>query len=29
MLWLGIFFVVPMIFLLSQSLQTGTLETGY
>jgi spermidine/putrescine transport system permease protein len=29
LLWLGIFFVVPMIFLLSQSLQTGSLETGY
>jgi spermidine/putrescine transport system permease protein len=29
MLWLAVFFVVPMIFLLSQSLQTGTLETGY
>ena len=29
LLWLGVFFVIPMIFLLSQSLQTGTLETGY
>jgi spermidine/putrescine transport system permease protein len=29
MLWLAIFFVVPMIFLLSQSLQTGTVEQGY
>ncbi|MDQ1743092.1 MAG: spermidine/putrescine transport system permease protein [Pseudonocardiales bacterium] len=29
LLWLGVFFVVPMLFLLSQSLQTGTLETGY
>jgi spermidine/putrescine transport system permease protein len=29
LLWLGIFFVVPMLFLLSQSLQTGSLETGY
>ncbi len=29
MLWLAVFFVVPMVFLLSQSLQTGTLETGY
>ncbi|MDQ1752101.1 MAG: spermidine/putrescine transport system permease protein, partial [Pseudonocardiales bacterium] len=29
MLWLAVFFVIPMIFLLSQSLQTGTLETGY
>jgi spermidine/putrescine transport system permease protein len=29
LLWLGIFFVVPMIFLLSQSLQTGSLEEGY
>ncbi len=29
LLWLAIFFVVPMLFLLSQSLQTGTLETGY
>ena len=29
LLWLGVFFVVPMVFLLSQSLQTGTLETGY
>ena len=29
LLWLGVFFLVPMIFLLSQSLQTGSLETGY
>ena len=29
LLWLAVFFVVPMIFLLSQSLQTGSLETGY
>jgi spermidine/putrescine transport system permease protein len=29
LLWLGVFFVVPMIFLLSQSLQTGSLEQGY
>jgi spermidine/putrescine transport system permease protein len=29
LLWLAVFFVIPMIFLLSQSLQTGTLETGY
>ena len=29
LLWLGVFFVVPMVFLLSQSLQTGSLETGY
>ncbi len=29
MLWLTIFFVVPMIYLASQSLQTGSLETGY
>ncbi len=29
LLWLGVFFVVPMIFLLSQSLQTGSLEKGY
>jgi len=29
MLWLAIFFVVPMIFLLSQSLQTGSIEQGY
>jgi spermidine/putrescine transport system permease protein len=28
-LWLAIFFVVPMIFLASQSLQTGSLEQGY
>ncbi len=27
--WLAIFFVVPMLFLASQSLQQGTLETGY
>jgi spermidine/putrescine transport system permease protein len=29
MLWLTVFFVVPMIYLASQSLQTGSLETGY
>ena len=29
MLWLAVFFVVPMAFLLSQSLQTGSLEQGY
>ena len=29
MLWLAIFFVVPMIFLLSQSLQTGNQDDGY
>ncbi len=29
LLWLAVFFVVPMIFLLSQSLQTGSLEQGY
>jgi spermidine/putrescine transport system permease protein len=29
LLWLGVFFIVPMIFLLSQSLQTGSLEEGY
>ncbi len=28
-LWLVVFFVVPMLFLLSQSLQEGTLEQGY
>jgi spermidine/putrescine transport system permease protein len=27
--WLAVFFVAPMIFLLSQSLQTGSLEQGY
>jgi spermidine/putrescine transport system permease protein len=27
--WLTIFFVVPMLFLASQSLQTGSLEQGY
>ena len=27
--WLAVFFVVPMVFLASQSLQEGTLETGY
>jgi spermidine/putrescine transport system permease protein len=29
LLWLGVFFVVPMVFLLSQSLQTGSIEQGY
>ncbi len=29
MLWLGVFFVIPMVFLFSQSLQTGSLEEGY
>ena len=29
LLWLGVFFIVPMIFLFSQSLQTGSLEDGY
>ena len=29
LLWLGVFFVVPMIFLVSQSLQTGSIEEGY
>ena len=28
-LWLGVFFIAPMIFLVSQSLQTGSLEAGY
>jgi spermidine/putrescine transport system permease protein len=28
-LWLAVFFVVPMAFLASQSLQTGSLERGY
>jgi spermidine/putrescine transport system permease protein len=28
-LWLAVFFVVPMLFLASQSLQTGSLEKGY
>jgi len=27
--WLGVFFVVPLIFLASQSIQTGTVEEGY
>jgi spermidine/putrescine transport system permease protein len=27
--WLGVFFIVPMVFLFSQSLQTGSLEEGY
>lgn len=27
--WLGAFFIVPMIFLLAQSIQTGTFEQGY
>ena len=29
MLWLAIFFAVPMVFLASTSLQTGSLEQGY
>jgi spermidine/putrescine transport system permease protein len=29
MLWLVVFFVVPMLTLLSQSLQTGSIDTGY
>ena len=29
MLWLALFFLVPMIFLVSQSLQTGSVEDGY
>ncbi|MEP6851207.1 MAG: ABC transporter permease [bacterium] len=29
LLWLALFFVVPMLFLLSQSLQTGSVEQGY
>jgi spermidine/putrescine transport system permease protein len=29
MLWLAVFFVVPMVFLASTSLQTGSLEQGY
>lgn len=29
MLWLAIFFLVPLIFLLSQSLQSGNVEDGY
>ena len=29
MLWLGIFFAIPMVFLASTSLQTGSLEQGY
>lgn len=29
MLWLGLFFAVPMVFLASTSLQTGSLEQGY
>jgi spermidine/putrescine transport system permease protein len=28
-LWLGVFFVAPMVFLASQSLQTGSLAEGY
>ncbi len=28
-IWLGAFFIVPMIFLLAQSTQTGTFEQGY
>jgi spermidine/putrescine transport system permease protein len=28
-LWLAIFFVVPLIYLASQSIQTGTIEEGY
>jgi spermidine/putrescine transport system permease protein len=27
--WLSIFFIVPMVFLASQSLQTGSVESGY
>jgi len=27
--WLLVFFVVPMLSLASQSLQTGSVETGY
>jgi len=29
LLWLLVFFIVPMIFLLSQSLQTGSIDEGY
>lgn len=29
LLWLVVFFVVPMLTLLSQSLQTGSIDTGY
>ena len=29
LIWLAIFFVVPMVFLASQSLQTGSVESGY
>jgi spermidine/putrescine transport system permease protein len=29
LIWLLVFFVVPMIFLLSQSLQTGSIDQGY
>jgi spermidine/putrescine transport system permease protein len=29
MAWLVVFFVVPMLALFSQSLQTGSVETGY
>ena len=29
LLWLGVFFVVPMFSLLSTSLQTGSIEQGY
>lgn len=29
MLWLALFFLVPMVFLVSQSLQTGSVEDGY
>ncbi|HEY5184632.1 MAG TPA: ABC transporter permease [Actinomycetes bacterium] len=29
LLWLVVFFVVPMVTLLSQSLQTGSIDTGY
>jgi spermidine/putrescine transport system permease protein len=28
-LWLGVFFLAPMVFLASQSLQTGSLDAGY
>jgi spermidine/putrescine transport system permease protein len=27
--WLGIFFIVPLVYLTSQSIQTGTVEEGY
>ncbi|CAN5417496.1 ABC transporter permease subunit [soil metagenome] len=28
-IWLGVFFIVPLIFLISQSIQSGTVEEGY